>query len=150
MRICGVERSSRQDKQHLRACAVMACLPAIMECREQSVPCRTLAHVHIDRGREGSLATRHNEACEGGLTESTHPRTILPGCCRQLAASQLLNMPLSREVRSDSTAAWNPGQLATRYRNPSKPVNHLSLTHRPATCSKLMLMLKSFKGCLPA
>ena len=42
---------------------------------------------------------------DGRLIGCNPCRKPLPGCCPQLAGSQLLNTPLLREVGSDSTAA---------------------------------------------
>ena len=90
-------------------------------------------------GFEGGGHARHAQWWAGWFwgwrrskcTECNPWRTILPGCCPQLAASHLLDMPLPREVGSGSTAALGlpvpphtakesvgaTGRSCARYRN---------------------------------
>ena len=89
-------------EQHLRASAVTAALPANIECREQSAETERGAG---STARKRELCYSTHSGLGGALTQRNLRRTILPGCCLQLAASHLLNMPLPREVGSGISVA---------------------------------------------
>ena len=130
-------------------CAVMAGLPVTIECRDQSVP-RQKAGSGSTAGKEAAPLCSTHSGLGGGAYSVQSGATILPGCCPQLAGSNRINIPVPPKSAQVAPRPRNPAQLDTRYRNLSKPVNHLFMPRRSVTHSKLMRLRKSLCVRLPA
>ena len=77
---------------------MIAGIPPLIECREQSVPRQNEGEV-APRDKRAAQLLKHSSLGEG-LTQRNLRRTILPGCSPQLAGSLLVSMPLHAEVSS--------------------------------------------------